>query len=168
VRYLKKFKKRPYIGASRSWTWGAADCFIGIKDPLSEVEPLSSDDDDDSSNGDQTLAATMEILATPLSMPLKHEQAEPMVRPGPAALAGILWVDLWQVPGQDVVDMLQDYKMRTKMALSLCKLKDRSHMPMNIGTHANGLSLYKNCQLQTRPPPSVASHLRAALRCPWP
>jgi hypothetical protein len=70
-----------------------------------------------------------------------------------------------KVPGQDVVDRLQDYKIRTKMALwSLCKLKDRSHMPVNIRTHANGLSLYKNCQFQTCPPPSVASHLRAALR----
>jgi hypothetical protein len=79
----------------------------------------------------------------------------------------VLGVDIWQVPGQDVVDRLQDYKMRAKMALwSLYKLEDRPHMPMNFRTHANGLSLYKNSQFQTRPPPSVASHLRAASRCP--
>ena len=112
-------------------------------------------------------AATMEILARP-SRAVRARTSRTDVQPWTSsacwhARKQILGVDLWHAPRQDVVDRLQDYKTRTKMALwLLCKLKDRSHMPMNIRTYANGLSLYKNCQFQTRPPPSVASHLRAA------
>jgi hypothetical protein len=54
-----------------------------------EVEPSSSDDDDDSSDGDPDFSSDNGDLATPPSMPLEHEQAEPMVRPGPAALASM-------------------------------------------------------------------------------
>jgi hypothetical protein len=51
----------------------------------------------------RTSVATMEILARP-SMPFEHELAEPMVRPGRAALAGIQenweWI-FGKFPGQD-------------------------------------------------------------------
>lgn len=46
--------------------------------------------------------------------PFVHEEAEPMVRPGRAALAGIqgkLGVDLWQVPRQD--SACNKYMLRT-------------------------------------------------------
>jgi hypothetical protein len=85
VRYSTKFKKRPRARAGRSWTGEAADCFISFEAPLSEVEPSSSEDDDDWSDGDSDFGD----LATPPRMPLEHEQAEPMVRRGPATLASI-------------------------------------------------------------------------------
>jgi hypothetical protein len=55
VRCSTKFKKRPRTGADRSWTGGAADCFIGVRALVSEkVEPSSRRDDDNSSDGDSS------------------------------------------------------------------------------------------------------------------